>query len=225
MSGDPSKRQRLVPQAFDPARTAEAVGRAILQISELKGDIEARLVASERKMEAQNLAAQSTLYALVRESAARAASLEEKLAAAEARISAAHEEKFAAAETRFAIAEQLAERRLTASETTIASLQAELQAVREMATKTQQAAFVKPSREQVLVLLKQKANMSGLDLSGLDLSHVHFGDAQLVGTNFEDADLSGADLRGANLQHAKLVRAHLTYADMRYSQLQGVVGF
>jgi len=209
MSGDPSKRQRLLPQALGPVRTAEAVGRAILQISELKGDVEARLAASERKMEAQNLAAQSTLYALVRESAARATAYEEKLAAAEARI---------------AVAEQLAERRLKASDTTIASLQAELRAVREMATETRQAAFVKPSREQVLVLLRQKADFSGLDLSALDLSSVHFGDAKLVGTNFEDADLSRADLRGANLQHAKFAGANLTGADMRDSQLQGAVG-
>jgi len=64
MSEDASKWQRLSPQALDPARTAEAVGRAILQISVLKVDVEARLAASERKLEAQNLAAQSTLYAL-----------------------------------------------------------------------------------------------------------------------------------------------------------------
>jgi len=226
-----SKRQRLLSQALDSTRVAEAVGRAILQISELKGDVEARLAASERKLEAQSLAGQSTLCALGRESAANAAAHEEKLAAAEVRIAAAHEEKLAAAEARIAaheeklaaaeariaVAEQLAERRLKASETTIASLQAELQAVREMATKTQQAALRnKPSQDQVLVLLKQKANLSEFDLSGLDLSSVRFGDAQLVGANFEDADLRNADLRGAG--------ANLTGADMRDSQLEGAVG-
>ena len=159
------------------------------------------------------LAVQSCMYSLVRESAARAVAHEEKLAAAEARI-AAHEEKLAAAE-----------RRLKASDTTFASLQAELRAVREMATKTQQAALRnKPSREQVLVLLQQKADFSGLDFSGLDLSRVCFRDAELVGANFEDADLSRADLRGANLQYAKFAGANVTGADMRDSQLNGAVG-
>jgi len=154
------------PQVLD-----EDVGRALSQISELKGAVEARLAASEERL---------------------------------------------------AAAEHLA-KRLKVSESTIASLQAELQAVREMAIQTRQAAFVKPSREQVLVLLRQKADLSGLDLSGLDLSSVSFVNAQLVGTNFENANLSGAVLCGANLRDANLDGAKLTGADFGGAMLDGVV--
>jgi len=207
-----------------------------LDLASTQGDVEARLAVCERKMEnVSELQLQTTaldhaksMVGASRESAVHASACEEKLAAAEARGAAA---------------EQLAERRFKASEATIASLQADLQAVFELATQAQQA-LLKPSRDQVLTLLRLDANLSGLDLSGLDLSgldlsHVHFDKAYLVGTNFEASNLSGAVLsganledaylrdavlRGANFRNAKFARAILTGADLRNSQLRGALG-
>jgi len=192
-----------------------------------EASIEKKLASAEASIEKKLASAEASIEKKLT-SADR--EIQDRLAAASAEIKRRSEES----EARIASAEQLVERRLKGSEAAIATLQAELQHVRAMAMQAQQAAFRpptsildipdKPSREQVLLLLPQNVNLSGLDLSGLDLLGVPFFQAQLVCTNFEDCDLRGAVLVGANLQHAKLARANLSGADMRDLQLQGAVG-
>ena len=77
------------PHSLDRASTAEAAGRAILQISELKAGVEARLAVSEVKLEARLAVSTGKLEA-------RLAVSEGKLAGSEQLVSVLVEQKFAA---------------------------------------------------------------------------------------------------------------------------------
>jgi len=88
------------PHSLDRASTAEAAGRAILQISELKAGVEARLAVSEVKLEARLAVSTGKLEARLAVSEgkleARLAVSEGKLAGSEQLVSVLVEQKFAA---------------------------------------------------------------------------------------------------------------------------------
>lgn len=75
------------------------------------------------------------------------------------------------------------------------------------------------SRDQIVAVLRQSADLKSLDASGLDLRGVDFREKNLTDARFRYADLTGANFRGANLSGANMRHARLVGCDFRYADL------
>ena len=91
------------------------------------------------------------------------------------------------------------------------------------------------SRKEVLEILAEKKDLSGLDMrkgnfiridfSGCNLQGANFSYANLKDAIFRDADLSKASLWNANLEGVDFTGANLEDADLDYAKLRGAILF
>lgn len=72
------------------------------------------------------------------------------------------------------------------------------------------------TRRDVIYLINQEKNFTGVDLSGIDLSGL-----DLSGANFSGSNLSRTSLVGALLQSADFSEANLEFADFADAELWG----